>query len=108
MSEININALQTLCRNKHIQWTNHVVVRLLQRGIPQRDVENALMTGKIIEDYPTDYPYPSCLVLGLTISDRPLHVVCGVGNEWLWIVTAYYPGLDKWNSEYVLRKGGLQ
>jgi len=40
------------------------------------EVLEALETGEIIEEYPEDAPYPSCLVLGRTLRGRPLHLVC--------------------------------
>jgi hypothetical protein len=35
-----------------------------------------LHAGEIIEEYPDDTPYPSCLILGRTASGRSLHIVC--------------------------------
>ena len=44
--------------------------------IMEQDVFEAVTRGKIIEDYPDDEPYQSCLIYGRTSRDRPLHVVC--------------------------------
>ncbi|WP_205764240.1 DUF4258 domain-containing protein [Anaerovibrio slackiae] len=38
--------------------------RIQQLGILRIDVINCIMNGEIIEDYPTDYPHPSCLIFG--------------------------------------------
>ena len=51
--------------------------RIQQRGIEYTDIYNAIEMGKIIEQYPNSYPYPACLVLGLDLNDKILHVVCG-------------------------------
>jgi hypothetical protein len=40
------------------------------------EVVEALDAGEIIEEYPDDQPYPSCLILGRTRAARPLHIVC--------------------------------
>jgi len=77
-----------------------------ERGIKYGDIKNAILTGEIIEEYPTDYPYQSCLLLGTSISDRHLHVVAGIGDGKLWIITTYYPSLEKWESDYRTRKAG--
>ena len=37
------------------------------------DVMNAINNGEIIEQYPDDYPFPSCLILGITINDEYVH-----------------------------------
>ena len=55
----------------------HAAKRLEQRGISIKDVMNCIMHGEIIEQYPTDYPYPSCLILGVTVDDKFLHTVIG-------------------------------
>ena len=68
------------------------------------DVISCIMTGEIIEEYPNDYPYPSCLTLGNLNTKCPLHVVVGSNHEQLWIITAYYPSSDKWESDLKTRK----
>ena len=60
--------------------------------------------GKIIEYRPDDYRCPSCLVLGVNLAGRWLHVVCGIHEDALWILTAYWPDLDHWNASYTERK----
>jgi len=95
-----IESVKKLCIEGAIRWTDHAIVRIAQRGISRADVKCALMTGGIIEQYPEDYPYPSCLMLGNTLDNSPLHVVCGIGNDELWVITAYFPDSTKWNDEY--------
>lgn len=87
-----------------IIWSQHVATRCLQRGIKTVDIENCILNGEIIEEYPDDYPYYSYLILGLTTKNQFLHVVCGMGNNKLWIITAYFPSLDKWESDFKKRK----
>lgn len=38
MEKLNINIIKDLIINQKIRWTNHVMIRLLQRNISQRDV----------------------------------------------------------------------
>lgn len=105
MNGIIIDDLRILCENRNIRWTAHVLERLQERNIQPRDVKSAIMSGEVIEQYPEDYPYPSCLVLGKTINNRCLHVVCGVGDNHVFIITAYFPDLQKWESDLKTRKG---
>jgi len=42
--------------------------------IKDEEVFESVRTGKIIEHYPEDEPYPSCLIYGRTSKDRPIHV----------------------------------
>jgi hypothetical protein len=43
-------------------------------------------------------------VLGVNLAGRWLHVVCGIHEGALWILTAYWPDLDHWNATYTERK----
>ena len=45
------------------------------------EVFEAVSAGKIIEHYPEDEPYPSCLVYGKTKKNRPLHAVCAYSED---------------------------
>jgi len=71
------------------------------RNILIEDCLRCLLNGEIIEDYPTDYPYPSCLMME---SKKPLHVVCAIGNGTLIIITVYVPNADKWHDGWKRRK----
>lgn len=102
---MDISAIKKLCDEKRFRWTNHIFVRLIQRGIKIQDIIEAINDGEIIEDYPEDYPYPSCLILG-KVNEKYLHIVCGINektNE-LWFITAYYPDTERWNEGFRYRK----
>lgn len=77
---MDINIIKEMVKNKKIRWTNHVVIRILQRNITQLDIETALLNGEIIEEYENDYPYPSCLVYGINVNNKIMHVVCEVND----------------------------
>ena len=105
MHDIAMTTVKQMCQNKLLRWTNHILVRLLQRGISMEDVEHTLLSGGIIEQYPDDYPYPSCLILGMPDIKRNLHVVCGISDTELWLITAYYPDEEEWEPDLKTRKG---
>lgn len=104
--ELNIENLRKICRPENIEITLHAAKRLEQRGIKMADIITCIQNGKIIEQYPTDYPYPSCLILGLSVSNQYLHVVVGSNLETLWLITAYYPDAQKWEADFQTRKRG--
>lgn len=91
-------------QNRKNKVDYHCVVRLFQRNISQEDIENALLNGEIIEEYENDYPYPSCLVYGINLNNKVLHVVCGANETEFWIITAYYPDNIKWKDDLKTRK----
>ncbi len=72
------------------------------------DLENAIFSGEILEDYPDDPRGPSCLILGY-LHNRPTHIVCGESAAgWMRIITVYIPKLPKWVNERTRAQGGKQ
>lgn len=94
--------LRALCAAGKITWTRHALTRMLQRDISREEVKSAVMQGRVIEEYPQDYPYPSCLILN--VLEKPLHVVCGAGDEQLWVITVYRPDASQWEEDFATRK----
>ncbi len=39
MEKLNIDTIKQLIKDKKMRWTNHVIVKLLQRNITQNDKE---------------------------------------------------------------------
>lgn len=104
METLNIEAIKQFVNSRKIRWTNHILIRSLQRNINQVDVEQALLNGEIIEEYEEDYLYPSCLVYGISLNNKILHVVCASSETELWIITAYYPDNVEWENDMKTRK----
>lgn len=102
--ELDINDLHKICRPENIEITTHAAKRLEQRNICLNDILACIRNGEIIEQYPDDYPYPSCLVLGFSLKQRFLHVVVGSDLNTIWIITAYYPDKNKWENNFKIRK----
>jgi hypothetical protein len=86
-------------------YRQHAVRRMFERSISTSDVGAALSAGKIIEDYPTDSPYPSCLWLGFS-GTRPLHVVYADNqdNNERIIITVYEPDTALWLADLATRR----
>lgn len=105
MNELTIDFIRELCATGKIKWTIHVLRKLQERGIYREDVYCAIGNGKIIEQYPEDYPYPSCLVFGKDLQNNPLHMVIGSYGTILYLVTAYTPDSEHFHDDYETRKG---
>ncbi|MEK6682709.1 MAG: DUF4258 domain-containing protein [Nitrospirota bacterium] len=73
--------------------------------IKDQEIYEAIMDGEVIEFYPQDEPYPSCLIYGKTIKERPLHIVCAYSeaDNLTIIITAYQPDENLW-LDYKRRK----
>lgn len=102
---MDIEQLRRLCAAKPFIMTRHAEARRRQRGISVSEMKSAIMNGEIIEDYPDAYPYPACLVFSAGASESVLHVVCGIADNTLWIITAYRPDDKQWESDFKTRKG---
>ena len=64
------------------------------------EVEESLLNGRILEQYPDTGRGESCLVVGFTEYGKPVHVVCGKRRDTLTIVTVYIPSPPKFKNPY--------
>jgi hypothetical protein len=85
--------------SQRVVFRVHAVQRMFERGISAADVCHVLSRGAIIEEYPTDEPYPSRLVLGWCQS-RPIHVVVADNkpDDELIVITVYEPDPALWEE----------
>jgi hypothetical protein len=97
---LQIEDIRACCTDDRIVLTNHLMMRMRQRNIRYEDIKKTIKTGEIIEQYPDDYPFPSCL-----INSGDLHLVCGIGEGVLYIITVYHPSSSQWGNEGKTRKG---
>ena len=80
--------------------TLHAKNKIEERQIKIRDIKNAVINGEIIEQYPDDYPYPSCLICGKTLTGEVMHIVMSDEGHSSRIITAYYPASEKWTIDF--------
>ena len=98
-----LRKIQDSVREDKYRFTVYALERLIERDINPNQVQEAILFGKIIEDYPEDKYGHSCLVCGWCSQNTILHVQCSVDP--VWIITAYDPTLnpEKWNHSYTKR-----
>ena len=104
MQDLTMEKIKEQVRVGNFRFTTHGLERCIERQISPAEVKAAILSGEIIEDYPTDKYGPSCLIHGSTEAGRILHVHCTI--EPVWIVTAYDPTLspDDWEENYRRRR----
>ncbi|MBR0075588.1 MAG: DUF4258 domain-containing protein [Synergistaceae bacterium] len=98
-----IENFRTLNQPEKIIITQHGRKRLNERGISIDDVFSTIDNGEIIEHYPDDYPFPSCLILGQK-DDKIIHIVASINEDMIYIITAYIPDQAKWEGDFKTRK----
>ncbi len=75
----------------------HAIRRMFERSISLAAVESVLKAGDVIEEYPDDKPFPSCLLLGI-VEGRPIHIVAADDgeNQVTIIMAVYEPDPSGW------------
>lgn len=101
---MNIESIRKLIEKKRIKWSQHILTRMQQRGIKIEDVLHSIKKGEIIEEYSDDYPYPSVLIFGNNKDEEIIHTVCGVGVDYIWMITTYYPDSEEWMDDFKTRR----
>lgn len=64
------------------------------------EIKDALLSGRLLEQYQDTGRGKSCLVAGFTDEGKPIHTVCGERGGWLVIITVYIPGPPKFKTPY--------
>ena len=83
----------------------HAVQRMFEREISVGKVRKALEAEDVIEDYSSEMPEPSRLIMGFQ-GRRPFHVVTSENpqaNE-ITVITVYLPDANKWKKDHRSRK----
>ena len=99
----DIESIRAMIVGNAAKFTQHFKIRIKERGIRFSEVKQALLSGEIIEQVLDDQPIPSVLVLGYA-NDKPLHVVVGIDDDLIWLITTYIPSNEIWKNDYKTRK----
>lgn len=91
-------------RLEKIAITKHAKERLRERGIKVDDITHCIDTGEIIKQYEDDKPLPSCLILGKTTDNKYMHIVLSRNEDFIYLITAYYPDVTQWEADFKTRK----
>jgi len=83
----------------------HTVQRMFEREISASKVRSALEAEDVIEDYSSEMPEPSRLIMGFQ-GKRPFHVVTSENPEAneITVITVYIPDASKWKKDFLSRK----
>ncbi len=95
---MDINHLKEAIRASRIRITDHADEEAQSDNLTLAEVCASVLQGEIIENYPADRPYPSCLVYGQTSGGGPVHTVWGYNeeNRWAVLITVYRPDPNRW------------
>lgn len=82
------------------RYSRHADRERQNDGLTLAEIEQALVSGRIIEQYSDTGRGESCLLAGFTDAGKPIHAVCAAMDDWLVIVTVYLPTPPKFKNPY--------
>jgi len=92
-----IELIRELFRRREYEYSLHALNQSILRRISTREIEEAVESGEIIEEYPADKYGPSCLIFGFTTDRRPLHIQCTYPERNpVKVITLYQPDPEQW------------
>lgn len=81
-----------------VRISDHADEEATNDGLSYDEIVVSVMRGEVIEDYPEDRPYPSCLIYGENERGEPIHSVWGYNEEKgaAVLITVYRPDPRRW------------
>ena len=100
-----LNEIRAKIGNWQFELSRHATNQSIIRRITMQEVREAMETSEILEDYPEDKYGPSCLILGFTKTQRPLHIQCSYPSRpFVKLITLYEPDPRRWINFKIRRK----
>lgn len=95
---MDIDNIIEAIRNNRIRITDHADEEAENDQLTFDEIYFSVLNGEVIEDYPDDKPYPSCLIYGKTFSGDPIHSVWAFNeqSQWAVLITVYRPDPSQW------------
>jgi hypothetical protein len=97
---LEIDWIRNRVRKGEYYFSKHGDLERQDDNLTIEEIEEALLTGRIIEQYEDTGRGESCLVAGFTEMGKPIHVVCGARGDWLVVITVYIPRPPKFKAPY--------
>ena len=100
---IDIKWIYERIKSEKYYFSGHADNEKQNESIEIAEIEQAILKGRIIEQYQDTGRGESCLVAGFSENGKPIHTVCGIRGEWLVIITVYIPKPPKFKTLYERR-----
>lgn len=81
-------------------FSKHADQERMNDNLTIDDVEEAVLSKRIIEAYRDDIRGNSCLIAGFNNKGVPIHIVCGERNNKAVIITVYIPSPPKFKNPF--------
>lgn len=95
---MNTSDIIQAIRANRVRITDHADEEAQADRLTLDEVYFSVFNGELIEDYPTDRSFPSCLIYGRAFGGAPVHSVWAYSqrNQWAVLITVYRPDPTRW------------
>ena len=97
---LDIVWIQSRIREGQYYFSRHGDQERQNDNLTLAEIEEALLSGLLLEEYEDTGRGESCLVVGFTAQGKPLHIVCGEIDNRVVIITVYIPIPPKFKNPY--------
>lgn len=93
-----IDEIIAAIRRDRVRITDHADEEAQADDLSLDEVFDSVFRGEVIEEYPDDRPFPSCLIYGNTTGGEPVHSVWAYNSQtgWAALITVYRPDPGRW------------
>jgi len=96
---MDIEEIKAKVRLSQYFYTHHAEVERRAEGLTFTQIEESLLNGEVLEQYPDTGRGESCLIVGFA-GRVPVHTVCGWRGDQVALITVYIPRppkfIDPW------------
>jgi hypothetical protein len=98
-----IEEIRLKVKNNQYVYTLHAEIERKADDLTFYQIEEAVINGMILEQYPDTGRGESCLILGFS-ENIPIHIVCGWRGDKIAIITVYVPKPPKFRDPWTRGK----
>lgn len=101
-----INNIKLAVETNQFFVSRHGKEKKEANNLTLEEILSSVTKGEIIENYPDDTPYPSCLIYGNNEKNEPIHSVWAYNKDtgYAVLITVYRPDPQKWINWRTRRK----
>lgn len=96
---MDIDLIKKQVRRGRFRLSIHAEIEARYDSLDIEQIVEAILADEILERYPDTGRGESCLVIGFA-QHTPIHVVCGMRDDLVVIVTIYVPGPPKFSDPW--------
>jgi len=100
---MDIEVIKSKIRLNQYVYTHHAEIERISDKLTFAEIEEALLNGEILEQYPDTGRGESCLIVGFA-NNLPIHIVCGWRGDKVALITVYIPSPPKFVDPWTRRE----